>query len=91
MAIKVVYKDTKKIDMAKIDNTYYKTTCHNCSSIFVYQSKDINLILKDRLKDNITVIKGRGIRCPVCKNICMIENNMFTKEITKTEYESYGG
>ena len=91
MAIKVVYKDTKKIDMAKIDSKYYKTKCHNCSSVFVYNSKDINIILKTKLSNDIYSIQGRAIRCPVCKEVCAIENNMFTNEITKTEYDSYGG
>ena len=91
MAVKIVYKDTKKIDMTKIDNTFYKTKCNNCSSIFVYHSRDINVILKTKIDDNAYLILGRAIRCPVCKEVCGVENNMFTTEITKTEYDSYGG
>lgn len=90
MAVKIIYKDTKKIDMKKIDNTFYHTKCNNCSSIFVYSSKDINVVLKENI-NGIINIKGRAIRCPICKTPCMIENNMFTKEISKTEYDSYGG
>ena len=90
MAVKIVYKDTKKIDMTKIDNKFYKTKCNNCSSIFVYHSRDINVILKTKI-GNAYLIQGRAIRCPVCKEICGVENNMFTTEISKTEYDSYGG
>lgn len=91
MAVKIVYKDTKKINMGKIDNKYFKTKCSTCSSIFVYTSKDINIVLKSKVSEGVFNIQGRAIRCPVCKEICCVEGNMFTNEITKIEYESYGG